>query len=152
MVKNNLKIKFVIYLLMVSSLSLFIGAESQGAGTVASSNDVTILAKMIHGEARGEPYIGQVAVGAVIMNRVKHKNFPNTIYGVCFQPGAFDAVRDGQYYQNPSPTAIRAARDAINGYDPTGGALYYWNPATATSRWIWSRKIITQIGKHVFGI
>lgn len=117
----------------------------------ASSNDVTVLAKMISGEARGEPYIGQVAVGGVILNRVKSKEFPNTVYGVCFQPGAFDAARDGQYFEAPTASALRAARDALNGNDPTYGALYYWNPVTATSKWIWTRKISLTIGKHVFG-
>jgi N-acetylmuramoyl-L-alanine amidase len=125
---------------------------AQRGKTTTSSNDVTILAKMITGEARGEPYIGQVAVGAVILNRVKSSKFPNTVYGVCFQPGAFDAVRDGQYFRPPTSTSLKAARAAISGYDPTHGALYYWNPATATSRWIWSRRIMLRIGKHVFGI
>ena len=122
-----------------------------GSGTY-SNNDVMVLAKMIHGEARGEPYIGKVAVGAVILNRVKDKKFPDSVYSVCFQPGAFDAVRDGQYYMEPNQSSINAAKAAINGWDPTYGALYYWNPATATSKWIWSRQIITQIGKHVFGV
>lgn len=119
-------------------------------GTV-SSRDVYVLSKIIHGEARGETYVGQVAVGAVIVNRVKNPNFPNTVYGVVFEPGAFDAVSDGQYYREPTATSVKAARAAINGWDPSGGALYYWNPSTATSRWIWSRKIIARIGKHVFG-
>ena len=122
-----------------------------GSGTY-SNNDVMVLAKMIHGEARGEPYIGKVAVGAVILNRVKDKKFPDSVDSVCFQPGAFDAVRDGQYYMEPNQSSINAAKAAINGWDPTYGALYYWNPATATSKWIWSRQIITQIGKHVFGV
>ena len=122
-----------------------------GSGTY-SNNDVMVLAKMIHGEARGEPYIGKVAVGAVILNRVKDKKFPDSVYSVCFQPGAFDAVRDGQYYMEPNQSSINAAKAAINGWDPTYGALYYWNPATATSKWIWSRQIITQIGEHVFGV
>jgi len=126
---------------------------AQAAGNkTTSSNDVAVLAKMISGEARGEPYIGQVAVGAVIMNRVKDSKFPNTVYGVCFQPGAFDAVRDGQYFSPPSESSLKAARSAISGYDPTYGALYYWNPATATSKWIWSRRIMLRLGKHVFGI
>lgn len=126
-------------------------AKKAGSGQV-SSNDEAILAKMITGESRGEPYIGQVAVGAVILNRVKSKKFPDTVYGVCFQPGAFDAIKDGQYFRPPTKSALRAARDALNGYDPTYGALYYWNPATATSKWIWSRKIKLKIGEHVFGI
>jgi N-acetylmuramoyl-L-alanine amidase len=117
-----------------------------------SSNDVMVLAKMIHGEARGEPYVGKVAVGAVILNRVEDKKFPDSVHGVCFQPGAFDAVSDGQYYMEPDKEALKAAKAALNGWDPTYGALYYWNPATATSKWIWSRKVITQIGKHIFGV
>ncbi len=126
-----------------------VAAKSSRGGTV-SSNDVYVLSKIISGEARGEPFVGQVAVGAVIVNRVKNPNFPNTVYGVVFEPGAFDAVSDGQYYRPPTESAVKAARAAINGWDPTGGALYYWNPATATSRWIWSRPIIARIGRHVF--
>lgn len=126
-------------------------AAVKKGGTV-SSNDVYVLSKIISGEARGESFVGQVAVGAVIVNRVKNPNFPNTVYGVVFEPGAFTAVSDGQYYSPPSSSAVKAARSAINGWDPTGGALYYWNPAKATSRWIWSRRIVARIGKHVFGI
>ena len=100
----------------------------------------------------GESYVGKVAVGAVILNRVEDKKFPDSVYSVCFQPGAFDAVRDGQYYLEPNQEAINAAKAAINGWDPTYGCLYYWNPSTATSKWIWSRRIVTQIGKHVFGV
>ncbi len=125
-------------------------AAAKKAGAV-SSNDVYVLSKIIHGEARGETYLGQVAVGAVIVNRVKNPNFPNSVYGVVFEPGAFTAVSDGQYYTNPSSSAVKAAQSAINGWDPSGGALYYWNPSTSTSRWIWSRRIIARIGKHVFG-
>jgi N-acetylmuramoyl-L-alanine amidase len=124
-------------------------AASKKGGTV-SSNDVYVLSKIITGEARGESYLGQVAVGAVVVNRTKSPNFPNTVYGVIFEPGAFDAVSDGQYYRAPASSAVRAARAAINGWDPTGGAFYYWNPAKATSRWIWSRPIIARIGRHVF--
>jgi len=124
-------------------------ATSKGQGTV-SSNDVYVLSKIITGEARGESYLGQVAVGAVIVNRARNANFPNSVYGVVFEPGAFDAISDGQYYSAPTAASVRAARSAINGWDPTGGALYYWNPVTATSRWIWSRPIISRIGRHVF--
>ena len=129
-----------------------LGQEAIGGVGTYSSNDVTVLAKMIHGEARGEPYIGKVAVGAVILNRVKDKKFPDSVYGVCFQPGAFDAVSDGQYYMEPDKSSVNVAKAAIGGWDPTYGALYYWNPSTATSKWIWSRTIMTKIGKHVFGI
>ena len=145
----------MICLLIGLTLTETIGPLGQeaicGVGTY-SSNDVTVLAKMIHGEARGEPYIGKVAVGAVILNRVKDKKFPDSVYGVCFQPGAFDAVSDGQYYMEPDKSSVNAAKAAIGGWDPTYGALYYWNPSTATSTWIWSRTIMTKIGKHVFGI
>lgn len=126
-------------------------AKSSKVGTV-SSNDVYVLSKIISGEARGETFVGQVAVGAVIVNRVRNPNFPNSVYGVVFEPGAFTAVSDGQYFNSPSASAMKAARSAISGWDPSGGAIYYWNPATSTSRWIWSRKIITRIGKHVFGL
>ncbi|MDK2985864.1 MAG: N-acetylmuramoyl-L-alanine amidase [Clostridia bacterium] len=118
---------------------------------VRNQDDVRLLARIIHGEARGEPYIGQVAIAAVVLNRVEHPSFPNTIPGVIFQPGAFSAVSDGQIWLTPDASAKRAATDALNGWDPTGGALYYWNPATATSSWIWSRSIWFKIGKHVFG-
>lgn len=119
------------------------------AGNV--DNDVYLLASAIYGEGRGEPYEGQVAIGAVILNRVRDSRFPNTIAGVIYQNGAFDAVRDGQINLVPNQIAINAAQDALAGWDPTNGALYYWNPATATSRWIWSVPITTRIGNHVFG-
>lgn len=116
----------------------------------ASNNDVYLLARAINGEARGEPYAGQVAVGAVILNRVKHPSFPNTVAGVIYQPGAFTAVDDGQIDAAMTSSCERAARDALNGWDPTGGAIYYYNPVTATNKWIRSRPIILTIGKHVF--
>ncbi len=117
-------------------------------------SDEQLLARAINGEARGEPYEGQVAVGAVILNRTRHPDFPKTIAGVIYQPGAFTAVSDGQINIpiDPNSTVVKAARDALNGWDPTNGCLYYWNPATATSKWIWSRKIVKKIGKHYFGI
>ncbi|HOB81696.1 MAG TPA: cell wall hydrolase [Peptococcaceae bacterium] len=130
--------------------ALPVAKSAKGKVGTVSSNDVYVLSKIISGEARGESFIGQVAVGAVIVNRVRNPNFPNTVYGVVFEPGAFDAVSDGQYYRAPTASAVRAARAAINGWDPTGGALYYWNPVTATSRWIWSKPIIARIGRHVF--
>jgi len=117
-----------------------------------SSNDLYLLAKCIHAEARGEPYVGQVAIGAVILNRVKSSKFPNTVYGVIYQPWAFTAVNDGQINLEPNQSAYNAARDALNGWDPTYGAIYYYNPATATSSWIWSRKIVVKIGKHNFAV
>lgn len=115
-----------------------------------SSNNVNLLAKLINGEARGEPYTGQVAVGAVVLNRVKSSSFPNTISGVIYQSGAFSCVADGQINLTVSSSCYNAARDAMNGWDPTGGALYFYNPATATSGWIWSRPVIVTIGKHRF--
>lgn len=116
-------------------------------------SDEQLIARAINGEARGEPYEGQVAVGAIIFNRVESPDFPNTVAGVIYQPGAFTAVSDGQINVpiEPGSTVLKAARDAINGWDPTGGCLYYWNPATATSKWIWSRQIVKTIGKHHFG-
>lgn len=140
-------------LILIFTILINVGVDNlaQNSAT-ATSNDHLILAKMISAEARGEPYIGQVAVGGIILNRVKDTKFPNTVYGVCFQPGAFDAISDGQYYDSPTEEALRAARDALNGWDPTHGALYYWNPATATSQWILTRTITLRIGRHVFGI
>ncbi|MBQ8003283.1 MAG: spore cortex-lytic enzyme [Clostridia bacterium] len=120
------------------------------SSSTSSSNDVYLLARAINGEARGEPYSGQVAVGAVILNRVKHPSFPNTVAGVIYQPGAFTAVDDGQIDAAMTSSCERAARDALNGWDPTGGAIYYYNPVTATNKWIRSRPIILTIGKHVF--
>ena len=111
---------------------------------------MTLLARIISGEARGESYEGQVAIAAVILNRVKHSSFPNSIAGVVYQENAFTAVSDGQINITPSQSCYNAARDALNGWDPTGGAIYYYNPVTATSSWIRSRKIIKTIGKHVF--
>ena len=114
------------------------------------SNSVDLLARVISAEARGEPYSGQVAVGAVILNRVEHPSFPNTIAGVVYQPGAFTCMVDGQFNEPVADSAYRAARDALNGADPSGGAIYYFNPDTSTSAWIWSRPLITVIGKHRF--
>lgn len=114
--------------------------------------DLADLARLIHGEARGEPYTGKVAVAAVALNRLKSKVFGSTLQEVIFQPRAFTAVDDGQFYLQPDASAYRAAQDALNGWDPTGGAIYYWNPVTATNKWIWSRPIITTIGRHVFAL
>lgn len=115
-----------------------------------SRADINLMANAVYGESRGEPYIGQVAVSAVIINRVADPRFPNTISDVIFQPGAFTAVSDGQIWLTPNDTAKRAVMDAINGWDPSQGALYYFNPDTATSTWIWSRPQIQKIGKHIF--
>jgi N-acetylmuramoyl-L-alanine amidase len=115
-----------------------------------SSNDIQLMANAVYGEARGEPYTGQVAVAAVILNRVNSATFPNTVSGVIFEPRAFTAVADGQIWLTPNETARKAVLDAINGIDPTGEALYYFNPDTATSGWIWTRPQIKKIGKHIF--
>ncbi|AIE60571.1 spore cortex-lytic enzyme [Bacillus methanolicus] len=115
-----------------------------------STNDIQLMANAVYGEARGEPYVGQVAVAAVILNRLESPSFPHTISGVIFEPGAFTAVADGQIWLTPNETARKAVLDAINGWDPTGNALYYFNPDTATSAWIWSRPQIKRIGKHIF--
>ena len=117
-----------------------------------TESDVYLLAKTIYAEGRGEPYTGQVAIGAVVLNRVRDKAFPNTVSGVVYQKYAFTAVADGQINLTPNDTAMKAARDAISGWDPTGGALYYYNPAVATSSWIFDRQTVTVIGKHVFAI
>ena len=140
---------------MTNSYNILSGgnSNSQSSGTNGfSSSDVYLLARTIYAEGRGEPYTGQVAIGAVIMNRIRSSQFPNTISGVVYQKHAFTAVSDGQINLTPNETAMRAAKDAINGWDPTGGALYYYNPAVATSAWIFDRQTVTVIGKHVFAI
>lgn len=134
------------------------GSETLAAMGIASRNNtagtdqsnINLLARLIHGEARGEPYTGMVAVGAVVLNRVASSKFPSTVAGVIYQKGAFDAVSDGQINLTPSQQSYNAARDAMNGWDPSGGALYYFNPATATNKWIWSRPLTLTIGKHRF--
>lgn len=123
---------------------------STGGGGSGQESTVELLARVISAEARGEPYSGQVAVGAVILNRVEHPSFPNTVAGVVYQPGAFTCMVDGQIDQPVADSAYRAARDALNGADPSGGAIYYFNPSTATSAWIWSRPLIKVIGSHRF--
>jgi len=133
-----------------SNMSVNKAATTSNVPNGFSQNDIRLLAQAVYGEARGEPYEGQVAVAAVILNRVDSPSFPNTISGVIFEPGAFTAVSDGQIWLTPNDTAKKAALDAINGWDPSGNALYYFNPATATSKWIWSRPQIKQIGKHIF--
>ncbi len=125
---------------------------SSGTSSSSSSynSNLNLLARVIYGESRGEPYTGQVAVGAVVMNRIKSSSFPNTLSGVVYQSGAFDAVKDGQVNLAPNSTAIKAAQDAMNGWDPSYGAIYYFNPSTATNKWIWSRPMTVTIGKHRF--
>lgn len=138
--------------LAAMGLSAVSGGNSGNSGGSggASSSQVDLLARLISAEARGEPYSGQVAVGAVVLNRIKHPSFPNTLSGVIYQSGAFTCISDGQFNQPVAESAYRAARDALNGVDPSGGAIYYFNPSTATSSWIWSRPLITVIGKHRF--
>ncbi|MBD7936043.1 spore cortex-lytic enzyme [Cytobacillus sp. Sa5YUA1] len=126
------------------------GATSANVPSGFSENDIQIMANAVYGEARGEPYIGQVAVAAVILNRVESASFPDTVYGVIFEPRAFTAVADGQIWLTPNETAREAVIDAINGWDPSGDALYYFNPDTATSPWIWTRPQIKKIGQHIF--
>jgi N-acetylmuramoyl-L-alanine amidase len=124
--------------------------SSTGAQGPFNSTEVTLLARVISAEARGEPYIGQVAVGGVILNRIEHPSFPNTLAGVIYQPGAFSCLNDGGINAPISDSAFKAARDCINGYDPSGGSIYYYNPAKSTSKWIFSRPVITVIGDHRF--
>ena len=126
------------------------GAVAVTSRGVSQGDDIELLARLINGEARGEPYVGQVAVGAVVINRVRHPSFPKTLAGVIFQPGAFSAVTDGQINLAPTSDARRAAIDAISGWDPTYGCIYYYNPAKATSAWIWSRPRVITIGNHIF--
>ena len=135
---------------MTDSYNVLSGSNNNNSSY--TSSDLYLLAKTIYAEGRGEPYTGQVAIGAVILNRVNSSAFPNTISGVVYQKGAFTAVADGQINLTPDSTAMSAAQDAVNGWDPTGGAIYYYNPAIATSAWIFSRPTITVIGKHVFAI
>ena len=152
--KNGLTADGVAGTATLAAMGIAETAAASAVTTAASSyaSEVELLARLIHGEARGEPYVGMVAVGAVVLNRVKSSRFPNTMAGVIYQSGAFDAVSDGQINLTPSEQSRRAARDALNGWDPTGGCLYYYNPATATSSWIWSREVRLTIGDHSFAV
>lgn len=147
--KNGLTVDGIAGTQTLTAMGITSSSSSGGSSTNNSSN-VNLLARVIYGEARGEPYSGQVAVGAVILNRVKSSQFPNTIAGVVYQSGAFDAVADGQVNLTPDSTAKKAAQDALNGWDPSYGAIYYFNPNTATNKWIWSRPLTVTIGKHRF--
>ena len=142
-----------VILLMIAPITAsnptWAAGEGKGSGSF-SKNDIKLMANAGHGEARGEPYIGMVAVAAVILNRVESEKFPNSVSGVIFEPGAFTAVSDGQIWLTPEEESKKAVRDAINGNDPAGGAIYYFNPDTATSGWIWGRPQIKKIGKHIF--
>ena len=155
--KNYYKILalMLVTILIICGIYL-VNSEKDGnksyAKSSSSESDLQLIARAINGEAMGEPYEGQVAVGAVILNRVRSSSFPNTIAGVIYEPGAFTAVADGQINVPiaEDSTVYKAAQDALNGWDPTGGAIYYFNPDTATNKWIWSRPLIKQIGKHRF--
>lgn len=151
--KNGLKVdgiagKETLYELGLGTANT--SSSSGGASNGMSQNDINLLARVINGEARGEPYEGQVAVGAVVLNRVKHPSFPNTLSGVIYQPGAFTAITDGQINAAMYESSVKAARDAMNGWDPSGGAIYYYNPAKTTNQWIYSRPVVKVIGKHRF--
>lgn len=148
--KNGLAVDGVAGPNTLRALGMSVSGGSSGSGTSAVDHDVALLARVISAEARGEPYAGQVAVGAVILNRVEHPSFPSTLAGVVYQPGAFSCMDDGQIDQPVAESARRAAQEALNGSDPSGGAIYYFNPDTATSAWIWSRPLITVIGRHRF--
>lgn len=148
--KNGIRVDGVIGSATAAALGININTPAASSTANARQNEVYTLAQCIHGEARGEPYTGQVAVGAVILNRVDDSRFPKSIAGVIYQPGAFTAVSDGQMFLAPGASALKAAQDALNGWDPSGGALYYYNPAKTTNKWIWSRPIIKVIGKHYF--
>lgn len=154
--KKYLKFIIATILIMLSTICIFIVDKSStnnvSKAKSTSTSDIQLMARVINGEARGEPYEGQVAVGAVILNRVKDSRFPNSISGVIYQPGAFTAVSDGQINAaiSEGSTVYKAAQDAINGWDPTSGCVYYFNPNTATNKWIWSRPLVKTIGKHRF--
>ena len=154
--KKFLKLILIIFLLVLSTICIFIVDKGKtnnvSLAKTTNTSDVQLMARAINGEARGEPYEGQVAVGAVILNRVKDSRFPNSISGVIYQPGAFTAVSDGQINAaiSEGSTVYKAAQDAMNGWDPTSGCVYYFNPSTATNKWIWSRPLVKTIGKHRF--
>ncbi len=147
--KNGLTVDGIAGTKTLQAMGIFNSPGNSGSSS-SSSSDLNLLARLVYGEARGEPYTGQVAVAAVVLNRVKSSSFPNTIAGVIYQKGAFDVVSDGQINMTPNSTAIKAAQDAINGWDPSYGSIYYFNPATATNKWIWSRPHMVTIGNHRF--
>ena len=147
--KNGLKVDGIAGTQTLKAMGIMSSSSSSSNNNV-SNNDLNLLSKLIYAEARGEPYTGQVAVGAVVLNRVKSSSFPNSVAGVIYQSGAFSVVNDGQINLTPNETAKKAARDAMNGWDPSYGCIYYFNPATSTSKWIWSRPHVITIGKHRF--
>lgn len=149
--KNGLKVDGIAGKNTLEAMGIFNSSSSSSSSSSnVSSSNLNLLSRVVYGEARGESYTGQVAVAAVVLNRVKSSSFPNTISGVVYQSGAFDCVSDGQINLTPNETARKAAQDALNGWDPTYGAIYYFNPATATNKWIWSRPMTVTIGKHRF--
>ena len=150
--KNGLAADGIVGTKTLAALGMTLSSSggSSAGSSAGASGSVYLLARLIYGEGRGEPYKGQVAIGAVVLNRVKSSSFPNTIAGVIYQRGAFDAVSDGQINLAPDETAVKAARDALNGWDPTNGCLFYYNPKTATSRWMLSRPVLLRIGNHAF--
>ena len=148
--KNGLTADGVAGVKTLNAMGIFTSSSSSNSSSAPTDTNVELLARVINGEARGEPYEGQVAVGAVVLNRVDHPSFPNSISGVVYQKGAFTAVDDGQINAQMYASSHRAARDALNGWDPTNGAIYYYNPRTATNQWIRTREIICTIGQHVF--
>ena len=148
--KNGLKADGVVGPATAAALGISLNSASEASSYHES--EIYTLARLVHAEARGEPYLGKVAVAAVVLNRVRSASFPNTISGVIYQAGAFDCVADGQINLTPDSDSLRAARDAMNGWDPTGGCIYYYNPATSTSAWIWSREVRLTIGAHSFAV
>ena len=148
--KNGLTVDGIAGPATLKAMGITSTSSSSSSSSSNYSSNLNLLARVIYGEARGEPYTGQVAVGAVVMNRIKSSSFPNTLSGVVYQSGAFDAVKDGQVNLTPNDTARKAAQDAMNGWDPSYGAIYYFNPSTATNKWIWSRPMTVTIGKHRF--
>lgn len=148
--KNGLTVDGIAGKNTLRAMGIFNSSGNSGSSGATNSNDLNLLARVVYGEARGEPYSGQVAVAAVVLNRVRNSSFPNTVSGVVYQRGAFDAVSDGQINLTPNSTAKKAAQDALNGWDPSYGAIYYFNPSTATNKWIWSRPMTVTIGRHRF--
>lgn len=148
--KNGLTVDGIAGPATLKAMGIMTSSSSSSSSSSSYNSNLNLLSRVIYGESRGEPYTGQVAVGAVVMNRVKSSSFPNSISGVIYQSGAFDAVSDGQINLTPDSTARKAAQDALNGWDPSYGAIYYFNPATATNKWIWSRPMTITIGKHRF--
>ena len=146
--KNGLTVDGIAGTKTLNAMGIYNSSNSSSSSS--NSTNLNLLSRLVYGEARGEPYSGQVAVAAVVLNRVKSSSFPNTVSGVIYQSGAFDVVSDGQINMTPNETAKKAAQDAINGWDPSYGAIYYFNPSTATNKWIWSRPMTVKIGKHRF--